>query len=177
MAAHLHDSVLQTLTLIRNNADNPSSVRALALGQERELRSWLYTGREEAADSLAEALREAISALETTFGVEVGVVTVSDIRPGPGELAMVAAASEAVSNAIRHARPPVSVYMEVGPRCSEIFVKDCGDGFDISAIPEDRHGVRNSIFGRMERAGGTAQIRHLASGTEVHLSVPVDTLE
>ena len=177
MAAHLHDSVLQTLTLIRNNADNPSSVRALALGQERELRSWLYTGREEAADSLAEALREAISALETTFGVEVGVVTVSDIRPGPGELAMVAAASEAVSNAIRHARPPVSVYMEVGPKCSEIFVKDCGDGFDISAIPEDRHGVRNSIFGRMERAGGTAQIRHLASGTEVHLSVPVDTLE
>ena len=177
MAAHLHDSVLQTLTLIRNNADNPSSVRALALGQERELRSWLYTGREEAADSLAEALREAISTLETTFGVEVGVVTVSDMRPGPGELTMVAAASEAVSNAIRHARPPVSVYMEVGPKCSEIFVKDCGDGFDISAIPEDRHGVRNSIFGRMERAGGKAQIRHLASGTEVHLSMPVDTLE
>ena len=140
-------------------------MRALALGQERELRSWLYTGREEAADSLAEALREAISTLETTFGVEVGVVTVSDMRPGPGELAMVAAASEAVSNAIRHARPPVSVYMEVG------------DGFDISAIPEDRHGVRNSIFGRMERAGGKAQIRHLASGTEVHLSMPVDTLE
>ena len=177
MAAHLHDSVLQTLTLIRNNADNPSSVRALALGQERELRSWLYTGREEAADSLAEALREAISTLETTFGVEVGVVTVSDMRPGPGELAMVAAASEAVSNAIRHARPPVSVYMEVGPQRSEIFIKDCGDGFDISAIPEDRHGVRNSIFGRMERAGGKAQIRHLASGTEVHLSMPVDTLE
>ena len=172
-----HDSVLQPLTLIRNNADNPSSVRALALGQERELRSWLYTGREEAADSLAEALREAISTLETTFGVEVGVVTVSDMRPGPGELAMVAAASEAVSNAIRHARPPVSVYMEVGPKCSEIFVKDCGDGFDISSIPEDRHGVRNSIFGRMERAGGKAQIRHLASGTEVHLSMPVDTLE
>ena len=141
------------------------------------MRSWLYTGREEAADSLAEALREAISTLETTFGVEVGVVTVSDMRPGPGELAMVAAASEAVSNAIRHARPPVSVYMEVRPQCSEIFVKDCGDGFDISAIPEDRHGVRNSIFGRMERAGGTAQIRHLASGTEVHLSMPVDTLE
>ena len=141
MAAHLHDSVLQTLTLIRNNADNPTSVRALALGQERELRSWLYTGREEAADSLAEALREAVSALETTFGVEVGVVTVSDTRPGPGELAMVAAASEAVSNAIRHAKPPLSVYLEVG------------------------------------RAGGKASIRHLPSGTEVHLSMPAATLE
>ena len=74
------------------------------------MRSWLYTGREEAADSLAEALREAISALETTFGVEVGVVTVSDIRPGPGELAMVAAASEAVSNAISTCSSAVSVY-------------------------------------------------------------------
>ena len=177
MAAHLHDSVLQTLTLIRNNADNPTSVRALALGQERELRSWLYTGREEAADSLAEALREAVSALETTFGVEVGVVTVSDTRPGPGELAMVAAASEAVSNAIRHAKPPLSVYLEVGPGGSDIYVKDCGDGFDLSQIPEDRHGVRNSIIGRMERAGGTATIRHLPSGTEVHLSLPAATLE
>lgn len=177
MAAHLHDSVLQTLTLIRNNADNPTSVRALALGQERELRSWLYTGREEAADSLAEALREAVSALETTFGVEVGVVTVSDTRPGPGELAMVAAASEAVSNAIRHAKPPLSVYLEVGPGGSDIYVKDCGDGFDLSQIPEDRHGVRNSIIGRMERAGGKALIRHLPSGTEVHLSMPAATLE
>lgn len=177
MAAHLHDSVLQTLTLIRNNADNPTSVRALALGQERELRSWLYTGREEAADSLAEALREAVSALETTFGVEVGVVTVSDTRPGPGELAMVAAASEAISNAIRHAKPPLSVYLEVGPGGSDIYVKDCGDGFDLSQIPEDRHGVRNSIIGRMERAGGKASIRHLPSGTEVHLSMPAATLE
>ncbi len=177
MAAHLHDSVLQTLTLIRNNADNPTSVRALALGQERELRSWLYTGREEAADSLTEALREAVSALETTFGVEVGVVTVSDTRPGPGELAMVAAASEAVSNAIRHAKPPLSVYLEVGPGGSDIYVKDCGDGFDLSQIPEDRHGVRNSIIGRMERAGGTATIRHLPSGTEVHLCMPAATLE
>lgn len=177
MAAHLHDSVLQTLTLIRNNADNPTSVRALALGQERELRSWLYTGREEAADSLAEALREAVSALETTFGVEVGVVTVSDTRPGPGELAMVAAASEAVSNAIRHAKPPLSVYLEVGPGGSDIYVKDCGDGFDLSQIPEDRHGVRNSIIGRMERAGGKASIRHLPRGTEVHLSMPPATLE
>ena len=177
MAAHLHDSVLQTLTLIRNNADNPTSVRALALGQERELRSWLYTGRDEAADSLAEALREAVSALETTFGVEVSVVTVSDMRPGPGELAMVAAASEAVSNAIRHAKPPLSVYLEVGPGGSDIYVKDCGDGFDLSQIPEDRHGVRNSIIGRMERAGGTATIRHLPSGTEVHLCMPAATLE
>ena len=176
MAAHLHDSVLQTLTLIRNNADNPTSVRALALGQERELRSWLYTGREEAADSLAEALREAVSALETTFGVEVGVVTVSDTRPGPGELAMVAAASEAVSNAIRHAKPPLSVYLEVGPGGSDIYVKDCGDGFDLSQIPEDRHGVRNSIIGRMERAGGKATSRHLPRGTEVHLSLPAARL-
>ncbi len=42
IAAHLHDSVLQTLTLLRAQADDPQRVAALALSQERELRAWLY---------------------------------------------------------------------------------------------------------------------------------------
>ena len=42
MAAHLHDSVLQTLALIQRHADSPTAVARLARGQERELRTWLY---------------------------------------------------------------------------------------------------------------------------------------
>ncbi len=106
IAAHLHDSVLQTLTLIRGAADDPTRVRALALAQERELRSWLYTGREEAADSLAEAVRETVGQVESTYGVAVDVVTVGDTVPGPAELALAAATGEAVTNAVRHAAPP-----------------------------------------------------------------------
>ncbi len=172
IAAHLHDSVLQTLTLIRASASDPSRVRALALTEERELRSWLYTGRSEAAESLAGAVRETVGAVESRYGVPVDLVTVSDAVPGPGELALVAALSEAVANAVRHGEPPVSVYVEARPDLIEAFIKDSGAGFDLDAVPADRHGVRHSIIGRMERAGGSARIRCLASGTEIALALP-----
>jgi signal transduction histidine kinase len=42
VAAHLHDSVLQTLALIQRSADQPRRMVALARSQERELRAWLY---------------------------------------------------------------------------------------------------------------------------------------
>ena len=44
MAAHLHDSVLQTLALIQRTADDPHQVQRLARAQERQLRSWLFEG-------------------------------------------------------------------------------------------------------------------------------------
>ena len=45
IAAHLHDSVLQTLALIQRNAESPREVARLARGQERELRTLLYGHR------------------------------------------------------------------------------------------------------------------------------------
>ena len=51
VAAHVHDSVLHTLTLIQRNAEDPREVARLARAQERELRAWLYrpegTGKDE----------------------------------------------------------------------------------------------------------------------------------
>lgn len=175
IAAHLHDSVLQTLTLIRGAADNPAKVRALALHQERELRAWLYTGHSEAHTSTAESLRLAVGNTEATYGVAVDVVTVGDCEPGPNELAAVAAAGEAVTNAVRHGHPPITAFMEVSATTVDIFIKDRGPGFDMSIIPEDRHGVRGSIIGRVERVGGHATVRRLDPGTEVHVSVPRTT--
>lgn len=172
IAAHLHDSVLQTLTLIRGSAENPAKVRALALSQERELRSWLYTGQSEAASSTAEALREAATQVEATYGMAIDVVTVGDLTPGPNELALVAAAAEALKNAVRHGAPPVSVFMEITAEKVNIYVKDRGPGFDLTSIPDDRHGVRGSIIGRVERVGGSAILRRLDPGIEVQLSVP-----
>lgn len=172
IAAHLHDSVLQALTLIRASAEDPARVRAIALTEERELRAWLYTGHAQAADSLDAAVTEAVVGVESRYGVPISVVVVGDMRPGPGELALVAALAEASQNAVRHGAPPVSVYVEVRPRAVEAFIKDNGEGFDPAAIAADRHGVRDSIVGRMRRAGGSATIRRLARGTEVALSVP-----
>ena len=172
IAAHLHDSVLQTLTLIRASAEDSARVRAIALTEERELRAWLYTGHAQAADSLEAAVTEAVVGVESRYGVPISVVVVGDMRPGPGELALVAALAEASQNAVRHGAPPVSVYVEVRARVVEAFIKDSGEGFDPAAIAADRHGVRDSIVGRMRRAGGEATIRHLARGTEIALSVP-----
>ena len=172
IAAHLHDSVLQALALIRASAEDPARVRAIALTEERELRAWLYTGHAQAADSLEAAVTEAVGGVESRYGVPISVVVVGDMRPGPGELALVAALAEACQNAVRHGAPPVSVYVEVRPRAVEAFIKDNGAGFDPSAIAPDRHGVRDSIVGRMRRAGGNATIRALARGTEIALSAP-----
>lgn len=174
IAAHLHDSVLQTLTLIRSAASDPARVRALALAEERELRSWLYTGRTRANESLSQAIRDTVEQVESRHGIPVDVVAVGDTVPGPGELAMIAAIGEAVTNAVRHGEPPVSVYVEVRPHVIEAFIKDSGSGFDLASISSDRHGVRDSIIGRMERVGGKARIRMLQSGTEVELSLPRD---
>ena len=177
IAAHLHDSVLQALTLIRASADDPARVRAIALSEERELRSWLYTGRTESASSLAAAVEEAVGAVEARYGVAISVVTVSDTSAGAGELALVAALGEAAQNAVKHGKPPVSVYMEVRPDRVEAYVKDNGPGFDMGAVADDRHGVKDSIIGRMARAGGAARIRRRTPGTEVELTVPrSDTL-
>jgi Signal transduction histidine kinase len=175
IAAHLHDSVLQTLTLIRASADEPARVRSLALSQERELRSWLYTGHGDVGSSLAEALREQIGVVEQNYGIEIDIVTVGDLKPGPSELAAVAAAGEAANNAIKHGSPPVSVYMEVVPSGLDLFVKDAGRGFDPSSIPADRHGVNDSIIGRVTRVGGKVSIRTGETdfkGTEVRIHVP-----
>ena len=172
IAAHLHDSVLQALTLIRASAEDPARVRAIALTEERELRAWLYTGHAQAADSLEAAVTEAVVGVESRYGVPISVVVVGDMRPGPGELALVAALAEACQNAVRHGAPPVSVYLEVRPQAVEAFIKDSGEGFDPATIAADRHGVRDSIVGRMRRTGGNATIRRLARGTEVALSVP-----
>jgi signal transduction histidine kinase len=42
-----------------------------------------------------------------------------------------------------------------------------------ASVSADRHGIRESIVGRMERGGGVATITsEPAEGTEVHLRLP-----
>ena len=42
LAGQVHDSMLQTLTLIQRRADDPDEVLRLVRRSERELRGWLY---------------------------------------------------------------------------------------------------------------------------------------
>ena len=174
VAAHLHDSVLQTLALIQRNAGDPKEVAALARRQERELRGWLAGEEDEPVpSSLAAALDAAAAELEESLGAKVEVVTVGDVPLDDSTAAVVGAAREAMLNAAKFAPgAPVSVYAEVGDQRIQVFVRDRGDGFDPEAVPPERHGLRESINGRMRRAGGTAVVRsERRRGTEVELSI------
>ncbi len=175
MAAHLHDSVLQTLTLMQKRADDPREVAALARRQERELRGWLSAGRAGPGDGgFAASMRAAAEEVEDAHRIKVDVVTVGDAEVDEAIAALVAAAREALVNAAKFAGDagPVSVYAEAGPRQVEAFVRDRGPGFDPDDVPSDRHGVRESIVGRMQRHGGTATIVSVpGSGTEVVLTI------
>lgn len=178
VAAHVHDSVLHTLTLIQRNADDAGEVRRLARAQERELRNWLYkpegTGRDEEPATLAEAVKKAAAEVEDKHGVPLEVVVVGDCPLDDGLVAQMQAAREAMVNAAKYGGEggAVQVYAEVEGRTVFVSVRDRGPGFDLDAVPEDRMGVRESIIGRMQRNGGTARLRSVpGGGTEVELEM------
>jgi signal transduction histidine kinase len=173
MAAHLHDSVLQTLALIQKHAADGRTVATLARAQERDLRSWLYGDQPAADTSVASALRQAAAEVEDDHGVPVEVVTVGDAPVSERVRPLVLAAREAMVNAARHSgADQVDVYAECSDRITEVFVRDRGRGFDEHAVAADRHGVRSSIKDRMRRHGGTAVVRTApGEGTEVRLTM------
>lgn len=171
MAAHLHDSVLQTLTLIRNQAHDSEAVQRLARVQERQLRSWLYADPKEETVSLSEAIKTTAEEVEDLYGVDVESVVVGEGKLDANSPMLLAATKEALANAVRHGAPPVSLYAEISDGMVDIYVRDHGAGFDVEDIPEDRHGVRDSIIERVERHGGAAAFRRRDPGTEVHLNM------
>ncbi|HEX6345733.1 PspC domain-containing protein [Umezawaea sp.] len=177
IAAHLHDSVLQTLALIQKQAEAPREVRRLARGQERQLRDWLYgrdVGDTARPSTVSAAIALASGEVEDTFAVSVQQVVVGDCPLDHNLLAVVQAAREAMVNAAKHAGvAEISVYGEVEEDSVHVFVRDRGKGFDPESVPEDRHGLADSIRGRMVRHGGEAKLRTSpGEGTEVHLEMP-----
>ncbi|HVT20711.1 MAG TPA: PspC domain-containing protein [Mycobacteriales bacterium] len=174
LAGRIHDSMLQTLTLIQRRADDPEEVRRLVRHSERELRGWLYRPAQPAA-SLRAMVTTACAEVEDEYDVAIDVVVVGDHAASPELDAAVQAMREAAVNAAKHSGvQTVSVYVEVGGDELTVYVRDRGKGFDPAAVPEDRYGVRESLIARMERHGGSATIRSTKrTGTEVRLSLPL----
>jgi signal transduction histidine kinase len=173
VAAHLHDSVLQTLVLIQKAADDPRQVARLARSHERALRGWLF-GQEPAAGGLRAGLELAAADVEASFGVSVEVVAVGDCPGSERVDAVVAAAREAMVNAAKHSgAQTVQVFAEAGAEDMSVFVRDRGVGFDASTVPADRLGISRSVHARIERQGGVAEIRSTpGEGAEVRLVMP-----
>ena len=215
IATRLHDSVLQTLALIRLHADESQTVASLARMQERELRAWLYTGQQAAsapastADPTTETtdpqtsagyqqpnlvhpkhphihngmpLEQAVAALaayvEDTRQQAIEVVTVGQASVSDATLPILDAATEAMHNAAQYGSTPITVYCEVQHQQSaqiiSIFIRDHGQGFDTEHLPQGHMGIRESIIGRMRRAGGEARIISKPQwGTEVRLTLRI----
>jgi len=175
VAAHLHDSVLQTLALIQKSAQDPTTVARLARAQERDLRSWLFDSTGGDPTTFAAALRTIAGEVDDAYGVPVEVVCVGDPSVSERLRPIVLATREAVVNAARHSgAAKVDVYAEATPDRVEVFVRDRGTGFDPEAVAGDRHGLRDSIIDRMERHGGSATIKSgPGEGTEVRLHLPL----
>src|SRR5436305_9904802 len=170
VATRVHDSVLQTLALIQRHAEEPRRVASLARRQERGLRGWLYADQPVGGDtsSMLAALSAAAADVEELYGVRVEIASAGDAPPNT---TLVLAAREAMTNAAKFAGvEEIDVYAEVGDEEIAVFVRDRGVGFDPAAIPAGRHGVRDSICGRLERAGGAAIVTSTpGGGTEVEL--------
>jgi signal transduction histidine kinase len=180
VAAHLHDSVLQTLALIQRAAGEPIEVKRLARAQERQLRSWLFDrtvpgpGPQPGTPSLSAALLGVQTDVETDHRLRTEVVTVGDAVLDERLNALVAATREAVVNAAKWSgADAVSIYAEVEPDAVSVFVRDRGKGFDPETVAPDRRGLSQSVHARMSRHGGRSVVRSApGEGTEVALIMP-----
>ena len=175
VAAHLHDSVLQTLALIQRT-DDLSRITMLARHQESELRDWLYGATPlDGLDLMSSALRQAARRVEADHQIPVEVVAVGDHPLDEAGTAMVGAATEAMVNAAKHSGAArISLYFEANDDQVSVYVTDQGKGFDTRSIPNDRRGIVESIIARVRRAGGAATVTsEPGEGTEVHLTMPV----
>ncbi|MBT8201413.1 MAG: PspC domain-containing protein [Acidimicrobiia bacterium] len=171
-AAHLHDSVLQTLALIQRSPDDPRKMVTLARSQERELRNWLYRAGSD-HEELGPALEELAAIVEQNHDVPIEVIVVGSAPLDVRVEALLGAAREAMTNAAKHSgADTITVYAEVEPDAIDVWVTDQGSGFDVSASQSNGAGISGSIIGRMERHGGTAELASGEEGTEVPLRLP-----
>lgn len=175
VAAHLHDSVLQTLALIQRHADEPQAVSRLARGQERELRAWLYDPKVvREGGTWAGLVAGIVAEVESDHSLIVDPVVVGDAPVDDALAGLGAATREALVNVAKHSGATAAdLYTEVTPDRVAVFVRDRGTGFDPAAVPDDRRGLRDSVSGRLARLGGTAEVRSApGEGTEVELVLP-----
>jgi hypothetical protein len=177
VAAHLHDSVLQTLALVQRQAHDPAAVTRLARRQEHELRAWMAGEAELGSETLGAALRTAVAEVEDEHGASVELTMLGDRRLDRSTEALAAAAREALRNAARHAPgAPVFVFGQANADGAEVFVRDEGPGFELATVPTERRGVRDSIVGRMAAVGGSANVESRpGEGTEIALRIGVQS--
>ena len=174
VAAHLHDSVLQTLALVQRQAHDPAAVARLARRQEHELRAWMAGEVELGTETLGAALREAVAEVEDDHDAMVELTILGERVLDRETEALAAAAREALRNAAHPPGAPIFVFAQASPDGAEVFVRDEGPGFDPTRCRPSAAACAIRSSGRMAAVGGSAEIDSLpGEGTEVALRIGV----
>lgn len=170
LANELHDSVLQTLQVIRNDADDPDRVRYLVRSEERAVDRLINRFRRTDDAGFESHLLVVRDEIEDLYGVEIRAVIRDDIPLTPSVRAAVDATREALTNASRHSgASEIDLYAEVDGGHAHIFVRDRGVGFDPDETEFGR-GLRRSLLERMESIGGFVRINSTpGEGTEIEI--------
>ena len=178
----LHDSVMTALLTASHagSAEERDASARLARSALQRLEQQRTAATEAGPATLAEiAARIRFTVGSATTEPLVSVVCESTERlllPGNVVRAVFEATTEAVHNAARHSgadrcEVTLSGHRSPGTARIAISVKDNGTGFDGSLVSDRRLGIKVSIIGRMEAAGGSAAIHSTPrTGTEVRLS-------
>jgi signal transduction histidine kinase len=190
-AAVIHDTVLSDLTAVMNltgQLDDRARDRFRADVATLKNPSWLRTPETDVSaagstDARDAKLRNGAVALSSEMqwrGLSVDVTGSND-----DVVALSSAATSAVLDALRACLENVlahsgerSAQLVVGGSESELtyMVIDHGVGFDPSAVPSTRLGLRTSVIGRIEAHGGSVRVwSQPGSGTSVLISMPTNT--
>jgi signal transduction histidine kinase len=172
LAGRLHDSVLQTLHVIRMEADDPAQVRYLARRQERELRRTIDEFRSPHARSFRAELLGARDDVEDLCRVEVDTVIRDDAELTTTMSAAIAAAREAMINGAKHSgTTTLHLYSEIADGVARINVRDRGSG--ITGGSATRQRLSDSLIERVRGFAGVVKIESGPGvGTDVTITVP-----
>ncbi len=182
----VHDSVLTTL-LSAARARTPETAALAATMAHNAigfLRHAALIGPADSGDvavaALAAQLARAATSLDPAVELRFAELPARDL-PAPIAEALQAAAIQALVNSTQHAGGGVSRWLSVrGVNGAGVIVEvgDTGHGFELSAVPAERLGLRVSILERLRKAGGAVEIdTQPGEGTVVTLRWPAPGAE
>jgi signal transduction histidine kinase len=172
LAGQLHDSVLQTLQMIRANADEGAEVRYLARRQERELRKTIDEYRSPHERSFRAELLGARDRVEDTCRIEIEAVVRDDAPLDAGLAAAIEAAGEAMMNAAKHSGArQIHLYSELSPSQLRINVRDRGHGISSHPVYTPQW-LAESLRSRLLPFGGSVEVTcPVQDGTDVSITL------
>ncbi len=195
IASELHDSIGQSLLIIKNRAflalsdlDEPEIVKEQlqelsdsASGAIEECREISYNLRpyQISRFGLTKTLEAIFGRLSEVANIEttIDVADIDEVFPTETETNIYRVVQESVNNILKHSgAATASLTVERGDRLINMVISDNGSGFDSSVV---RDGDSRGGFGlvgmaeRMRMLGGTCEIRSTAEkGTRISITVP-----